>query len=115
MTIDKFNEVIKSIHKMLEDTSLKLEIDEPSFEYKDVVLCFVRRSDDLNAIEVTFDWKPTVHFNSNISLDITYSYDNIGDPDCDATPEEISLVKNIIKQIKKNEKKIGYCWDYRHD
>lgn len=40
------------------------------------------------------------------------SYDNIGDAGCDATPEEIKLVKNIIKQIKANEKTKGYIWNY---
>ena len=36
------------------------------------------------------------------------SYDNIGDAGCDATPEEIKLVKNIIKQIKTNKNKRIY-------
>ena len=36
------------------------------------------------------------------------SYDNIGDAGCDATPEEIKLVKNIIKQIKTK----GFTWNY---
>ena len=40
------------------------------------------------------------------------SYDNIGDAGCDATPEKIKLVKNIIKQIKINEKTKGVSWDY---
>ena len=30
----------------------------------------------------------------------------------DATPEEIKLVKNIIKQIKTNEKTKGFTWNY---
>ena len=37
------------------------------------------------------------------------SYDNIGEPGCDATPEEIALVKNIIKQIKTNERTKDFC------
>lgn len=35
-----------------------------------------------------------------------------GDAGCDATPEEIKLVKNIIKQIKTNEKTKGFTWNY---
>ena len=34
------------------------------------------------------------------------------DAGCNATPEEIKLVKNIIKQIKTNEKTKGFTWDY---
>ena len=30
----------------------------------------------------------------------------------DMTPEEIKLVKNIIKQIKTNEKTKGFSWSY---
>ena len=41
-----------------------------------------------------------------------YSYDNIGDAGCDSTPEEIKLVKNIIKQIKTNEKTKVFTCDY---
>ena len=46
----------------------------------------------------------------NISLEIKYNYDNIGDFTCDATPEEIELVKNIIEQIQTNEKTKGFSW-----
>ena len=40
------------------------------------------------------------------------SYDNIGDFTCDATSEEIELVKNIIEQIQTNEKTKEFCWTY---
>ena len=56
---------------------------------------------------MTFEYKPVIKDNC-ISLEIKYSYDNIGDAGCDATPEEIKLVKNIIKQIKTK----GFSWDY---
>lgn len=30
----------------------------------------------------------------------------------ECSPEEIKLVKNIIKQIKTNERTKGFSWDY---
>ena len=60
---------------------------------------------------MTFEIKPVIK-NNRISLEIKYSYDNIGEPDCDATLEEIELVKNIIKQIKTNERTKDFCWKY---
>lgn len=48
-------------------------------------------------------------------LDKVVKYGNshdIGDAGCDATPEEIKLVKNIIKQIKTNEKTKEFSWNY---
>ena len=73
-------------------------IDE---KYNDIVLGFIQKNNKVNwySIEVTFEYKPVIK-NNCISLEIKYSYDNIGDAGCDATPEEIKLVKNIIKQIK---------------
>ena len=59
----------------------------------------------------TFEYKPVIK-NNSISLDIKYEYDNIGDAGWDATPEKIKLVKNIIKQIKINEKTKGVTWTY---
>ena len=63
---------------------------------------------------MTFEYKPVIK-NNCISLDIKYEYDNIGEPGCHATPEEIKLVKNIIKQIKINEKTKVFTWNYSHD
>ena len=114
MTNDKFNEVIKSINIMLKDTTLRLdELDEDSIEDNDLVLGFIQKNNQDNwyAIEVTFEIKPVIK-NNCISLEIKYSYDNIGYASCDATPEEIKLVKNIIEQIKTNEKTKGFCWNY---
>lgn len=116
MTSDKFNEVIKAINLMLKDSTLRLDklhkdsIDE---KYNDLVLGFIQKNNKENwySIEVTFEYKPVIK-NNCISLEIKYSYDNIGDAGCDATPEEIKLVKNIIKQIKINEKTKGFSWDY---
>jgi len=119
MTSEKFNEVIKSINLMLKNTTLRLDkLTKDSIEDNDLVLGFIQknRTDDCEwySIEVTFEIKPIIK-NNCISLDIKYEYDNIGDAGCDATPEEIKLVKNIIKQIKENEGSKGFLWDYRHD
>lgn len=108
MTSEKFNEVIKSINLMLKNTTLrldKLEQDSIDEKYNDLVLGFIQKNnkDNWYSIEVTFEYKPVIK-NNRILLEIKYSYDNIGEPGCDATPEEIALVKNIIKQIKTNEK-----------
>ena len=116
MTSDKFNEVIKSVNLMLKNSTLRLDkLDNDSIEDNDLVLGFVQknRTDGCEwySIEVTFEYKPVIK-NNCISLDIKYSYDNIGDAGCDATPEEIKLVKNIIKQIKTNEKTKGFTWNY---
>ena len=72
---------------------------------------YLDNKDNWYSIEVTFEYKPVIKDNC-ISLEIKYSYDNIGDAGCDATPEEIKLVKNIIKQIKTNEKTKGFTWNY---
>lgn len=114
MTSDKFNEVIKSINLMLKDTTLRLDkLTNDSIEDNDLVLGFVQknRTDGCEwySIEVTFEIKPVIK-NNRISLEIEYSYDNIGEPGCDATPEEIALVKNIIEQIQENEKQKDFCW-----
>lgn len=114
MTSDKFNEVIKSINLMLKDTTLRLDkLTEDSIEDNDLVLGFIQknRTDGCEwySIEVTFEIKPVIK-NNRILLEIKYSYDNIGEPGCDATPEEIVLVKNIIKQIKTNERTKDFCW-----
>ena len=116
MTSDKFNKVIKAINLMLKDTTLRLDkLTEDSIDekYNDLVLGFIQKNNKIDwySIEVTFEYKPVIK-NNCISLDIKYSYDNIGDAGCDATPEEIKLVKNIIKQIKTNEKTKGFSWDY---
>lgn len=116
MNSEKFNEVIKSINLMLKDSTLrldKLNNDSIDKKYNDLVLGFIQKNnkDNWYSIEVTFEYKPVIK-NNCISLEIKYSYDNIGDAGCDATPEEIALVKNIINQIKKNEKTNGFCWDY---
>lgn len=116
MTSDKFNEVIKSINLMLKNSTLrldKLEQDSIDEKYNDIVLGFIQKNnkDNWYSIEVTFEYKPVIKDNC-ISLEIKYSYDNIGDAGCDATPEEIKLVKNIIKQIKTNEKTKGFTWNY---
>ena len=108
MTSEKFNEVIKSINLMLKNSTLrldKLEQDSIDEKYNDIVLGFIQKNnkDNWYSIEVTFEYKPVIKDNC-ISLEIKYSYDNIGDAGCDATLEEIKLVKNIIKQIKTNEK-----------
>ncbi len=114
MTSDKFNEVIKSINLMLKDTTLRLDkLTNDSIEDNDLVLGFIQknRTDGCEwySIEVTFEIKPVIK-NNRILLEIKYSYDNIGEPGCDATPEEIALVKNIIKQIKTNERTKDFCW-----
>lgn len=114
MTSDKFNEVIKSINLMLKDTALRLDkLTEDSIDekYNDLVLGFIQKNNKENwySIEVTFDIKPVIK-NNCISLEIKYSYDNIGDAGCNATPEEIELVKNIIEQIQTNEKTKGFSW-----
>lgn len=120
MTSEKFNEVIKSINIMLKNSTLRLDkLDNDSInEYGDLVLGFIQknRTDDCEwySIEVTFEIKPVIK-NNCISLDIKYEYDNIGDAGCDATPEEIKLVKNIIKQIKENERIKGFTWNYVKD
>ena len=119
MTSDKFNEVIKAINLMLKNTTLrldKLEQDSIDEKYNDLVLGFVQKNnkDNWYSIEVTFEYKPVIK-NNCISLEIKYSYDNIGDAGCNATPEEITLVKNIIKQIKTNEKTKGFSWNYVKD
>ena len=119
MTSDKFNEVIKSINLMLKNTTLRLDKltnDSIDKKYNDLVLGFVQKNnkDNWYSIEVTFDIKPVIK-NNCISLEIKYSYDNIGDAGCNASPEEIKLVKNIIKQIKTNEKTKGFSWDYDKD
>ena len=93
---------------MLKNSTLrldKLEQDSIDEKYNDIVLGFIQKNnkDNWYSIEVTFEYKPVIKDNC-ISLEIKYSYDNIGDAGCDATPEEIKLVKNIIKQIKTNEK-----------
>ena len=118
MTSGKFNKGIKSLNLMLKDTTLRLDkLTEDSIDekYNDLVLDFIQknRTDgcECYSIEVSFEIKPVIK-NNCISLDIKYSYDNIGDAGCDATPEEIKLVKNIIKQIKTNEKTKGFSWDY---
>ena len=119
MTSDKFNEVIKSINLMLKNTALRLDkLTEDSIDkkYNDLVLGFVQKNnkDNWYSIEVTFDIKLVIK-NNCISLEIKYSYDNIGDAGCNASPEEIKLVKNIIKQIKENERTKGFCWNYVKD
>lgn len=116
MTSEKFNEVIKSINLMLKNSTLRLDkLTKDSIEDNDLVLGFIQknRTDGYEwySIEVTFEIKPVIK-NNCISLDIKYEYDNIGDAGCDATPEEIKLVKNIIKQIKDNEKTKGFTWNY---
>lgn len=115
MTSEKFNELIKSINLMLKNSTLKLDkLDNDSIdEYGDLVLGFIQKNnkDNWYSIEVTFKIKPIIK-NNCISLDIKYEYDNIGDAGCDATPEEIKLVKNIIKQIKENERTKGFIWNY---
>lgn len=114
MNSEKFNEVIKSINLMLKDTTLRLDkLTKDSIEDNDLVLGFIQKNnpDEWYSIEVAFEYKPVIK-NNCISLEIKYSYDNIGEADCDATAEEISLVKNIINQIKKNEKTKDFCWDY---
>ena len=114
MTSEKFNEVIKAINFMLKDTTLRLDkLDKDSIEDNDLFLGFVQKNnkDNWYSVEVTFEIKPVIK-NNCISLEIKYSYDNIGDAGCDATPEEIKLVKNIIKQIKENERTKGFCWNY---
>ena len=94
----------------------KLEQDSIDEKYNDIVLDFIQKNnkDNWYSIEVTFEYKPVIK-NNCISLDIKYEYDIIGEPDCDATPEEIKLVKNIIKQIKINEKTKVFTWNYSHD
>lgn len=119
MNSDKFNEVIKSINFMLKNSTLRLDkLTKDSIEDNDLVLGFIQknRTDDCEwySIEVTFEIKPVIR-NNCISLEIKYSYDNIGDAGCDATPEEIKLVKNIIKQIKENENTKGFIWNYVKD
>lgn len=119
MTSEKFNEVIKSINLMLKNTTLRLDkLTEDSIDekYNDLVLGFIQKNnkDNWYSIEVTFEYKPVIK-NNCISLEIKYSYDNIGDAGCDATPEEIKLVKNIIKQIKENERTKVFCWNYVKD
>ena len=114
MTSEKFNEVIKSINLMLKNTTLRLDKltnDSIDKKYNDLVLGFVQKNnkDNWYSIEMTFDIKPVIK-NNRISLEIKYSYDNIGDFTCDATPEEIELVKNIIEQIQTNEKTKGFSW-----
>ena len=116
MNSEKFNEVIKSINLMLKDSTLRLDkLDKDSIDeqYNDFALGFIQKNnpDGWYSIEVTFEYKPVIK-NNCISLEIKYSYDNIGDAGCDATPEEIALVKNIIKQIKKNERTKDFYWDY---
>lgn len=115
MTSEKFNEVIKAINFMLKDTTLRLDklYNDSIDEYGDLVLGFIQKNnkDNWYSIEVTFEIKPVIK-NNCISLEIKYSYDNIGDAGCDATPEEIKLVKNIIKQIKENERIKGFTWNY---
>lgn len=116
MTSEKFNEVIKSINLMLKNSTLrldKLEQDSIDEKYNDLVLGFIQKNNKENwySIEVTFEYKPVIK-NNCISLEIKYSYDNIGDAGCNATPEEIKLVKNIIKQIKENERTKVFCWNY---
>ena len=115
MTSEKFNEVIKSINLMLKNTTLRLDkLTEDSIEDNDSVLGFIHKDDSegcFHSIEVTFEIKPVIK-NNCISLEIKYSYDNIGDFTCDATQEEIELVKNIIEQIQTNEKTKGFCWTY---
>lgn len=114
MTSEKFNEVIKAINLMLKDSTLRLDkLDKDSIEDNDLVLGFVQKNNEDNwySIEVTFEIKPVIK-NNCISLDIEYEYDNIGDAGCDATQEEIELVKNIIEQIQTNEKAKGFCWTY---
>lgn len=114
MTSEKFNEVIKSINLMLKNTNLRLDkLTEDSIEDNDLVLGFIHKDDSEGCFyfEVTFEIKPVIK-NNSISLEIKYSYDNIGDFPCDATPEEIELVKNIIEQIQTNEKVKGFCWTY---
>lgn len=115
MTGEKFNEVIKHINLMLKNTTLRLDkltndsIDE---KYNDLVLGFIQKNkDNWYSIEVTFDIMPVIK-NNCISLEIKYSYDNIGDAGCNATLEEIKLVQNIIKQIKENERTKRFCWNY---
>ena len=119
MSNDKFNEVIKSINLMLKNSTLRLDKltnDSIDKKYDDLVLGFIQKNnkDCWYSIELTFEVKPVIK-NNCISLEIKYSYDNIGDAGCDATPEEIKLVKNIIKQIKANEKTKGFCWNYKND
>ncbi len=98
MTSEKFNEVIKSINLMLKNTTLKLDeltndsIDE---KYNELVLGFIHKDDSDGcwySIELTFEIKPVIK-NNCVSLEIKYSYDNIGDVSCDATQEEIEIVK----------------------
>lgn len=119
MTSEKFNEVIKAINLMLKDTTLRLDkLDNDSIDdkYNDLVLGFIQKNnkDNWYSVEVTFDINPVIK-NNCISLEIKYSYDNIGDAGCDATSEEIKLVKNIIKQIKTNERTKGFTWNYGKD
>ena len=119
MTSEKFNEVIKSINLMLKNSTLrldKLEQDSIDEKYNNIVLGFIQKNnkDNWYSIEVTFEYKPVIK-NNRILLEIKYSYDNIGESGCDATPEEIKLVKNIIKQIKINEKTKVFTWNYSHD
>lgn len=114
MTSEKFNEVIKSINIMLKNSTLRLDkLTKDSIEDNDLVLGFIQKNnkDNWYSVEVTFEIKPVIR-NNCISLDIKYEYDNIGDAGCDATPEEIKLVKNIIKQIKENEGTKGFTWIY---
>lgn len=114
MTSEKFNEVIKSINLMLKNSTLRLDkLTKDSIEDNDLVLGFIQKNNkDLwYSVEVTFEIKPVIK-NNCISLDIEYEYDNIGDAGCDATPEEIKLVQNIIEQIKTNEKTKGFTWNY---
>ena len=119
MTSEKFNEVIKSINLMLKNTTLRLDKltnDSIDKKYNDLVLGFVQKNnkDNWYSIEVTFEIKSVIK-NNRISLEIKYSYDNIGEPGCDATPEEMALVKNIIEQIQENEKTKVFTWNYSHD
>lgn len=116
MTSEKFNEVIKAINLMFKNSTLRLDkLDKDSIEDDDLVLGFIQknRTDDCEwySIEVTFEIKPVIK-NNCISLEIKYIYDNIGDAGCDATLEEIALVKNIIKQIKTNERTKGFNWNH---
>ena len=83
MTSEKFNEVIKSINLMLKNSTLrldKLEQDSIDEKYNDIVLGFIQKNnkDNWYSIEVTFEYKPVIKDNC-ISLEIKYSYDNIGE------------------------------------
>ena len=106
MTSDKFNEIIKSINSMLKNTNLRLDkLTEDSIEDNDLVLGFIHKDDSegcFYSIEVTFEIKPVIK-NNSISLEIKYSYDNIGDFTCDATPEEIKLVQQWIEVCKHQD------------